>query len=121
MKTELMNIAGKGVCIVISELNVNEIISALGGNVTAFSNALFSNIHIIADEIRAGRKIAAIKETRSQTGWGLREAKEYIDKFIPPSGYGYGGPPERDYGVCADNFLKTHMPKDFIGDNDFKL
>jgi hypothetical protein len=119
MKTEVMNIVGKGVCIVISELNFNELADALSGDITRVNsgNAVFSNVYKIADEIRARRKIAAIKETRAQTGWGLKEAKEYIDKFIPPS----WGRDDSNYDTYADNFLRAHMPENFIADVDFKL
>ena len=35
----------------------------------------------IASEMRKGRKIMAIKEFRGATGAGLRDAKEFIEKF----------------------------------------
>lgn len=33
-------------------------------------------------ELQAGRRIGAIKEVRAYTGWGLREAKEYVDGLL---------------------------------------
>ncbi len=33
----------------------------------------------VADLIRAGQKIAAIKKYREQTGVGLKEAKDYVE------------------------------------------
>ena len=35
----------------------------------------------ILDLIAAGRKIEAIKEVRALTGWGLREAKDAVEKI----------------------------------------
>lgn len=31
-----------------------------------------------------GQRIAAIKEVRARTGFGLKEAKDLVDKFYPP-------------------------------------
>ena len=38
-------------------------------------------VSVIADLIRNGKPIAAIKEFRAATGEGLRESKDFIDKF----------------------------------------
>ena len=38
---------------------------------------------MIADQLRRGLKIAAIKEFRAATGAGLRDAKLFLDKFEP--------------------------------------
>jgi ribosomal protein L7/L12 len=32
--------------------------------------------------IRARRKIAAVKKVREITGWGLRQAKDYVDHLV---------------------------------------
>jgi ribosomal protein L7/L12 len=45
---------------------------------------------LAADEIQqlieSGKKIAAIKAIRQQTGWGLKQAKDYVDAYpnVPP-------------------------------------
>lgn len=36
----------------------------------------------IMAELKANRKINAIKELRQNTGWGLKESKEYIDNLV---------------------------------------
>jgi ribosomal protein L7/L12 len=33
-------------------------------------------------ELRVGRRIGAIKEVRAYTGWGLKEAKQYVDALV---------------------------------------
>lgn len=115
MKTELMDIPGKGICIVISDVNPNDFV--FGGGKVFYGGGVFDNVMIIADEIRAHRKIGAIKEVRNQTGWGLREAKEYIDRY---TGHGYGRNTV-EASRCADRFIRDHMPKDFLKGDDFEL
>ena len=39
--------------------------------------------NMVAHELRRGLRIAAIKEFRAATGAGLRDAKEFLDKFQP--------------------------------------
>lgn len=110
-----MHIQGKGLCIVISDFNPNDFGSGLvNGQVIPFTN-----VNAIAAEIRLGRKIAAIKELRSQTGWGLKESKEYIDKYTENVSYNSGS---FENDRAADRFIQAHTPKEnFIGDDDFKL
>ena len=38
----------------------------------------------IVSELRNGRKVNAIKLVREQTGWGLKEAKEYTENVLAP-------------------------------------
>jgi len=113
MKTELMNIPGKGICIVISDINPNEFV--FGGDKPFFGGGIFSDIIKITNHLRNGAKISAIKEVREQTGWGLKEAKEYIDKYTP-MGFQHNDNTNMINSQSADNFMKDHMPKDFIGD-----
>lgn len=37
---------------------------------------------IILDDIKEGKKIAAVKRLKEHTGLGLKEAKDEIDEFI---------------------------------------
>ena len=43
------------------------------------------------DLLKAGKKIRAIKEYRSETGIGLKEAKDFIDKLQEEHGIGNSG------------------------------
>ena len=115
MKTELMNIPGKGICIVISGVSPNDFV--FGGDKPIYGGGVFKDIHIIADCIRNGKKIAAIKEIRTQTGWGLKEAKEYCDRYTS-NGYNQS---EEMRIACADHFIREHMPRDTFDVDDFKL
>jgi hypothetical protein len=123
-----MHITGKGLCVVISGINPNDLVSAEGKS--AYNTGVFSDIKTIADCLRDGLKIAAIKEVRSQTGWGLKEAKYYIDKYSSEPGFGsmrYNPDTDVDITVnhrCAERFVRDHTPippADIFGDDDFKL
>lgn len=124
MKTEIVNVPGKGICILISDINVNDFIHGVK-NIKSLSmfGGPFTNIQVIADQIRIGRKIGAIKEVRAQTKWGLKEAKEYIDRFVPNGGNYDLSPDEQEsyFNGCANRFLQAHMPNDFLGDDEFKI
>lgn len=109
-----MNIPGRGICIVISDINPNDFVFGEGKIVYG---GKFSDVMAIANEIRAGRKIAAIKEVRAQTGWGLKEAKQYIDEY---TGVGYGHSDEAK-NIWADKFIREHSIHDEFGEDDFKL
>jgi hypothetical protein len=111
MKVELIKVTGRGMCILISDLNPQAL--AQGAlNVEHIINGPFNDVHIIAEEIRMSRKIGAIKKIREQTGWGLRESKDYIDKFVPT-----GVPPEGfDYNIAAENFIRQHC---FVAEGEF--
>jgi hypothetical protein len=113
MKSEIMRIPGKGLCIVISELDVQ---SLIGDNITTLGGGIFSDVYSIAELIRTEKKIGAIKEIRVQTGWGLKESKEFIDKYIP-----MGYPINFNFNAAADRFVIDYSPKDFLNDEDMKL
>jgi hypothetical protein len=126
MKAELYNVLNKGLCIVISEIDPKDFHRTYGIRPTyphmelrPNSNSVFNNIGKIADAIRIGHKIAAIKEIRGQTGWGLKESKEYVDKYI-------WHPMESDrYIAAAEKFIDDHAPipisEDFIDSNEMVL
>lgn len=110
MKAELIKVTGRGMCILISDLNPQAL--AQGAlNVEHIINGPFHDVHIIADQIANRRKIGAIKKIREQTGWGLKESKEYIDKFIPT-----GTPEGFDYMIAAENFIKKHC---YVAEGEF--
>lgn len=118
MKAEVVNIPGKGICILISDINVNEFIRR-----GALPNVdiIFTDVDTICEYIRAGRKIPAIKEVRAQTGWGLKEAKEYLDKYLPVINHPMGSMQHlREnpsyYEDAAARFHAEHMPQFDIGD-----
>ena len=126
MEAEVVNIPGKGICILLSKINSTDISKIVGTNWNKLASIdlLFTDLAAIADAIRIGHKIQAIKEVRSQTGWGLKEAKEYIDKFFPPSYNNFNDPvAERNgWNRFADNFLNHHRPQvDFINEDDLKM
>lgn len=117
MKTELMNIPNKGICIVISDFSDNalEKLNLLNSNIALASK--FNDIATIADCLRHDQKIAAIKEVRFQTGWGLKEAKKYIDKYMP---MGVEHSPRACQGY-AKRFVTDHTEPDFISNDEFNL
>jgi hypothetical protein len=81
----------------------------------------FTDPYKIADEIRRVRKIGAIKEVRFQTGWGLKDSKHYVDRYMPvntlPEGF--------DYHVAADRFVSDHIRKPlegvFLSNDEMKI
>ncbi len=116
MKAELITVPKKGLCILISEIDVSQFLK--DGLDMPNLNLTFSDPHTIAAFIREKQKIRAIKAIREQTGWGLKEAKHYSDKYIP-MGNEFGNP---DYAEAADRFLADHLPiTDFIKDEDLRL
>jgi hypothetical protein len=118
MKVEIMNLPGKGTCIVISEIDAN----SFRDRTFFVEDSSITNAAKIASELSCGRKIAAIKELRAQTGWGLRRAEYYIDEYIPV--YQTVGT-HRDMNMknreAAIRFLKDHTSEDFIKDEDFGM
>ena len=108
MKSELVNIPNRGICILISDIDIQKFIESNVHNLS--NNSIFSAPHLIADELKYQRKIGAIKEVRNQTGWGLREAKIYIDKYLPMGNMSNGF----NYDRAADRFIKDHTIQDFI-------
>jgi len=107
MKTELLRLKGRGLCIVISEIDEN--------NFKKVNRKFLPNPNKIAEEIRNERIIAAIKEFRIQTGWGLKESKEYVDKFVKDE-YGRLGQLE----AAADRFIAAHL-QEFFDDEEFEI
>lgn len=106
MKAELIEYPGKGICILISDIDPADF-WRLGKN-----RGQFFNVNLIADLIRRDMKIPAIKEIRHQTGWGLKESKEYLDKYI------YTG---ADLKENAEQFLRDHSASNFFEDNEFEI
>lgn len=118
MKAEVVNIPGKGICILISDINVNEFVRR-----GALPNVdiIFTDVDTICVYIRAGRKIQAIKEMRAQSGWGLKETKEYLDKYLPPLPHPMDNQQfHREnpsyYDDAAARFHAEHIPQFDIGD-----
>ena len=116
MKAEYVNIPGKGLCILISGFaNIDEIAPSIQ------KINMFSDLNIIADCIRANRKIQAIKEVRSQSGWGLKEAKYYMDNYMPMSPNEMTHTDEF-YARESERFITDHQPKiDFLQSDEFEL
>lgn len=112
MKAELVNIPDKGLCILISELDMDTLFK-YSGHITSSFHPLISNPAAIANEIRNGQKIAAIKELRYQTGWGLKESKEYMDRYMPTYNY--------NRYTATEKFMSDHMPSNFLEIEDMKL
>lgn len=115
MKSEFINIPGKGLCIVISDFKLDEISPSQIPSV----NILFTDVNSIATEIQNGRKISAIKEIRKQTGWGLRESKDYIDKYSIV--YGSDGDNITHNENAAVKFINDHTMEDFLDKNEMQL
>jgi len=113
MKTEIINVPNKGICILISDLDLSQL--SLKDIPTV--NALFTDVQAIALELRNGRKIGAIKKVREQTGWGLKEAKEYIDKYaivgVEPS--------EVTNEASSIKFIDDHRMEDFLEREEMQL
>lgn len=124
MKCDIVNVPNRGICILISDIDPKDFIKGMldnDGSILKFSGGVFTDLYTIARYITERKKISAIKETRSQTGWGLREAKIYIEKYIPLNTY--QDPIEFiDYDEAARKFVSDHAPKeDFIKNDDFEL
>lgn len=115
MKTELMNIPNKGVCLVISGLDfVDDKI-----NITNLKNiSQFSDVKAIAELIARNKKIGAIKEVRFQTGWGLKDSKRFIDDYLPMS----NNFDVSDCVMSSKRFIRDHtLVDDFLDGDDFKI
>lgn len=121
MKAELVHVPNKGLCILISDITTDLINGTTSGNLSNLRivKPLFPYPEKVAIEISGQRKIAAIKETRSQTGWGLKEAKEYIDRYMP---VGYRDPDTLDFHAQADKFMADHtIREETFNAEEFKL
>jgi len=114
MRVDYIKIDGQ-VCILIRDINQGVF------NFNQLSNDIrfFADPYKIANEIRCQRKIAAIKEVRSQTGWGLKDAKYFMDNYMPmspvPNGF--------DYNIAAENFIRDHKIKEgnFLSDEEMEI
>lgn len=117
MKTEIMKIPGKGVCIVISDIDPRDFFNQ--EHITPSKNGIFTDIYSIANEIKENRKISAIKKIREQTGWTLRKSKDYIDNYL------LGNVADRrvfmECHEAANQFVEDHLPKDFINKDEFEV
>lgn len=118
MKVEYIKVDGE-MCILIRD--INPVTFNMGSlNVDHMITDTFRDPYKIGNEIRGQRKIAAIKEIRSQTGWGLKESKDYIDNYMP-MGYGDGF----DFNIAADNFLRDHLKRvmegNFLSDDEMEI
>lgn len=115
MKAELLDIPGKGICILISGISLDDLsrITELS-SVNEITKSPFTDAYKIADEIRKSQKIAAIKECRAQTGWDLRQAKEYIDRYMIIG---------ISFQDAADKFIDDHTYKNekFLNIDEFKI
>ena len=117
MKTEIVNIPNRGICILISDIDPNDFM--LSGGVPTMNMPPFTDVNKIAHAIRTSKKIQAIKEIRSQTGWGLKEAKDYIDKYFVGNFYDES---LDDLGKIADQFVLDHAPVlDFLDKDEMEL
>lgn len=117
MKVDYIKVDGE-MCILIRD--INPITFNMGAlNVEHIPNSPFRDPYKIANEIRLQRKIGAIKEIRTQTGWGLKESKEYIDQYMP-----MGTLRDLDYNIIADKFISYHsgiLEGNFLSDDEMKI
>lgn len=122
MKTEIVNIPGKGVCILISDIDTKDFLKH-GEDITKIHLNGIYNPRVIAEYIKDNRRISAIKELRGQTNWGLREAKEYIDKYYDMFFTNWErGPGSEQLEKAANKFIQDHTPpEDFIKESEMTL
>lgn len=119
MKCEIVKVKGRGVCILISNINPSCLLSAIQSHTEPYSTSIFKDVISISELIRTGQKIAAIKEVRTQTGWGLKEAKEYIDKYLPMGLTEIRG---FDYTNAAESFINANMPTvEYLKEEDMEI
>ena len=118
MRTELVRVKGRGMCLLISGIPFTKDGEVDMRDIRQYCKHPFTDVSVIAAEIEMKRKIAAIKECRAQTGWGLKEAKEYIDKYYP-MGIDY----EFDYEGAADKFVRDHsvIKEAFLKDDEMVI
>lgn len=125
MRSEFVKVKGRGVCILISDLSIKyllrslEIEEELEKQPEPYSSGVFNDVMIISELIRNGQKIPAIKEVRTQTSWGLKEAKQYIDKFLP---MGLSEFASFDYNHAAQSFINANMPViDYLTEDEMEI
>lgn len=126
MKAELMRLENKGICIVISDLEISALLTAVEDIPVAKKSSPFSNPNKIAELIVEGKKIHAIKEIRYQTGWGLKDAKSYIDRYLGTNYYETARMSEDERKIrdkkAANSFLRDHLSiKNFIETDEFSV
>lgn len=54
---------------------------------------------------------------RKQTGWGLKEAKEFMDNYMPMS-------PNFDYDISAEKFVRENSiirHAEFVSSDEMKI
>lgn len=72
--------------------------------------------YVIASAISLDKKILAIKELRAQTGWGLKESKQYIDRYIPMEIV----KANFNFNEAGARFIADHT-QDFIEDKEMEI
>lgn len=115
MKSELCQIPGKGICIVISDFDMKDLDMK---NLPVFNTATFRDVLAISNELRACRKIGAIKKVREQTGWSLKEAKHYIDTYTTENWSNWSA---SQWNNAADQFERDHQMDDFLDSSDMEI
>ncbi len=76
----------KGLVLAIAKENPQVVVDAFGGRYgTVSSQQVISSLlqQELSAIIRSGQRIGAIKHLRQATSWGLKEAKDYIDRHWP--------------------------------------
>lgn len=102
MKSELMHIEGKGLCIVISDIDFHAMIK----EDRVVTSETFKDPFIIAKLLREGKLISAIKEVRAQTNVDLKTAKAYIERYLNPRTF--NNRTDKDFKEAAEAFLDEH-------------
>lgn len=124
MRSEFVKVKGRGVCILISDLSIKYLLRSLEieeelESGSSYHSGVFNDVMIISELIRSGQKIPAIKEVRTQTSWGLKEAKQYIDKFLPMGLNELGA---FDYNHAAQSFINANMPViDYLTEDEMEI
>lgn len=125
MKIEILNIANRGPCLVISDFTSKDIGRIMDDNQVSIAGTSFTQakVYEIADCIRNGKKIQAIKIVRSETGMGLKEAKEYMDTWYPTN-HNFNALNRNDdikNISLSKKFILAHLPNDFINSNEMEI
>lgn len=119
MKSEIINVPNKGICILISDIDASQL-SQLNIDIPTV-NILFTDVLAIANEIKEGRKIGAIKKVREQTGWGLKESKEYIDKYNVTYNHTSDSSFNNSNEEASLKFISDHTMDDFLEREEMQL
>jgi hypothetical protein len=129
MKAEIINLPEKGLCILISDIDLKDVNHPLSESISTFlsNGSNITNPFIIADAIREKKKILAIKELRAQTGWGLKDAKHYIDRWLPTASLAaslndpHDPPTDEFFENQANAFIRDHTNEETFKVDDFNL